>query len=302
MNKELISELRVLTGAGMKDCRDALEEASWDLQKAIDIVKTKGLNIVSGREGKVASEGLIGIKRWNEKWTAMVEVNCQTDFTANSPEFKDLVSQTVDMLCAHHHIGTPFDPKTPTLESSRQSLVSKTKENVVVRRWWVEESLDENCRTFSYVHSNHKIGVLLSLKAPNKTVADSEEFANLASDLAMQAAAMNPIAVSIESLPAEETARQRAIFEAQLTELKKPQAAWAKILDGKFGKWHTEVCLLEQDSIVKPKTSIKQVIADFSQKVGGTVEVINFIRGQVGEGIEVKQENFADEVALLIGK
>lgn len=300
-NSELIKELRTLTGAGMKDCKDAIEASDGDLTKAVDFIKIKGLNIVSGREGKIAAEGRVDAACMsNKKCTIMVEVNCQTDFTANSPDFKSFVESTKSAIIDAHQRGLPFDSKGSALEFERHNLVSKTKENVVVRRWWIEEVFNDTCRTFSYIHANNKIGVIISMKGYSKEVADSKEFFELALDLAMQVAAMDPIAVSIERLNLEDVDRQRAIFEAQLKDLNKPQQAWDKIIVGKFVKWYQTSCLLEQESIIVPKTFVKQVIKDASAKFGGDIEIINFIRCQVGSGIETKQENFAEEVAKMI--
>lgn len=298
---ELIKELRALTQAGMKDCKDALEEASGDLQKAVDIVKAKGLNVVSGREGKVAAEGRVAVTYWKtNNCVAMVEVNCQTDFVASSPDFGDFVSDVLSSICVQLDTTIPFDPKFPHIEAARQALVAKTKENVVVRRWWVEEAISPNARVFSYVHSNNKIGVVLTLLAPSEDASKDSAFRELGDDLAMQIAAMGPLAISPDRLDPAEVERQKSIFETQLTELNKPQAAWPKILEGKFNKWHTEVCLLNQESVVHPKTSVAQVIKNVSAKLGGEVQVVNFIRCQVGEGIEKAKENLADEVAKMM--
>lgn len=294
---ELIKELRSLTQAGMKDCKDALVEAGGDLQKAVDIIKVKGLNVVAGRSGKVASEGAVTV--WHfAGGVAMAEVNCQTDFVANSPDFKGFAQNVTREMADTHLAGKTFT--ADIVEQERQSVVSTTKENIVVRRWWIEELGSPAAATYSYVHSNGKIGVLITLLAPSVDAAKDSAFRELGDDLAMQIAAMAPIAVEPERLPAEEVARQKSIFETQLTELNKPQAAWPKILEGKFNKWHTEVCLLNQESVVHPKTSIAQVIKNVGSKIGGEVTVVNFIRCQVGEGIEKKQENLADEVAKLM--
>jgi elongation factor Ts len=136
--------------------------------------------------------------------------------------------------------------------------------------------------------------------APSEIVAHSEEFITLGNDIAMQIAAMCPIAVSQERLSAEDVARQKAIFETQLVELNKPQAAWPKILEGKLNKWHTEVCLLNQESVLVTKTTVGQVIKNIGTKLGGEIQVVNFVRCQVGEGIETKKENLADEVAKMM--
>ncbi len=299
-NTELIKELRALTQAGMKDCKDALEEASWDLQKAVDIVKVKGLNIVSGREGRVASEGRVSITRTSDSLVSMAEVNCQTDFVAVSESFVNFSEDVVKAVGHMARNGETFH--VDLVEAARKEVVSSTKENVVVRRWWVEESLNPAVKVFSYMHSNNKIGVLLTLQAPTETSANSADFKVLGDELAMQIAAMNPLAVSADRLDSTDVERQRGIFETQLKEdaKPKPEAMWPKIIEGKFRKWNTEVCLLEQESVVVAKTTVKQVIANVGAKLGGEITVVNFVRCQVGEGIEKKTDNLAEEVSKLM--
>ena len=186
-----------------------------------------------------------------------------------------------------------------SVETPRTALVATTKENVVVRRWWAEEPLDPTVQVFSYVHSNNKIGVLLDLQAPSAEAANDPAFLALGEDLCMQVAAMNPLAVAPERIAPEELQRQQAIFETQLQELNKPPATWPKIMEGKMRKWNTEVCLLEQESVIVPKSTVKQVIKNVGLQLGGEIVVVNFIRCQVGEGIEKKQDNLAEEVAKL---
>ena len=309
MNKsEMIKELRALTQAGMSDCKEAIEQSDGDLQKAVDFIKTKGLNIADGRSGRAASDGVVILVNNYSRAGVMVEVNCQTDFVANSPDFKSFASKTVGVLYDKwsHHL--PF--QASDVEDDRKALVAITKENIVVRRWWVEEAVATNARVFSYLHSNNKIGVLLTLQAPDIYYRETDdavlvpknlpEFVELGENLAMQIAAMNPIAISSDRLLAEDIERQTAIFHTQLTELKKPQAAWPKILEGKFKKWHTEVCLVEQESVWEPKTSVKQIIENVGKFIGGEIKVVNFIRCEVGQGIEVKKDDLAEEVAKLM--
>lgn len=294
---DLIKELRALTQAGMKDCREALEEANWDLQAAVDIVKVKGLNIADGRSGRAASEGAIGVREF-PSFSAMVEVNCQTDFVANSPDFKKFVQFTVDTLVAEHVTSEVFS--TYVVEFERKALVATTKENIVVRQWWIEEPLSDSVRVFSYLHSNNKLGVLVSLQTTNTSAINDPDFVKLGEELAMQIAAMNPLAVSIDRLAPEDVSRQKTIFETQLVELNKPQASWPKIMEGKMRKWNTEVCLLEQESVVVPKTTVGQVIKNVGAKLGGEITVVNFVRCQVGEGLEKKRDNLAEEVAKMM--
>jgi len=309
-NTELIRELRALTSAGMKDCKDALEETGWDLQKAVDAIKVKGLAISDGRTGRVASEGRVvimdalyiaddkGKPLPHRELKVMVEVNCQTDFVANSPAFVDFSSVTAATLLGRMLNGDAF--QIADVETPRKELVSTTKENVVVRRWWAEEGQDPTVRVFSYTHSNDKIGVLLTMKAPSEQTASDSAFKELGADLAMQVCAMNPLCVSPDRLAQDDKDRQRAIFETQLKEENKPEKMWEKILEGKFRKWNTDVCLLEQESVVVPKTTVKQVVKNVGTKLGGEIQVINFVRCQVGEGIEKKQDNLAEEVAKLM--
>ncbi|HEY5267895.1 MAG TPA: translation elongation factor Ts [Candidatus Saccharimonadales bacterium] len=294
--KELIKELRAITSAGMVDCVKALEESSFDLQKAVDIVKVKGLNIADGRTGRVAADGLVDIVVGKDL-SVMVEVNCQTDFVAGSAEFKKFIRDVKHKVYEDTLANVTFS--VSSMEEARKEVVSKTKENVVIRRWFAEQALDPTVKVFAYEHSNSKIGVLLTMRAPSVEAANSPEFQALGDDLTMQICAMNPLAISADRLPTDEVARQKAIFETQLKEDKKPEAMWGKIMEGKMRKWNTEVCLLEQESVSVAKTLIKQVVKNVGSKLGGEIQIVNFVRCQVGEGIEIKKENLAEEVAKL---
>ena len=299
-NIELVKELRALTSAGMADCKAALEEANWDLQKAVDVIKVKGKNISDGRSGKVAAEGRVSLIVMDNELAVMVENNCQTDFVANSKEFIDFSNGVLLALRGAAIMDMPFT--VDMVEEQRKEVVAKTKENVVVRRWWIEQAQDPTVRVFAYLHSNDKIGVLLTMQAPSEIAADSTEFQSLGSDLAMQVCAMSPLAISDDRLSNEDRLRQQAIFETQLREdvKPKPTAMWPKIIEGKFRKWASEVCLLEQESVLVPKNTVQQVINGVGAKLGGDIKVINFVRCQVGEGVEKKQDDLAEEVAKLM--
>lgn len=302
MNKtEMIQELRALTQAGMSDCKAAIEQCQGDLQKAVDFIKAKGLMLADGRAGRDASEGVVALVSLDNRNAALVEVNCQTDFVAKSPAFQNFVGVVTTQMHNDMLLNSGlFEFNSQAVESVRKDLVTTTKENIVVRRWWVEQAFSPTARTFSYVHSNNKIGVLLTLQAPSAEARESKEFSELGDNLTMQIAAMNPLAVEAQRLPAEVLERQDAIFQQQLKELNKPQAAWPKILEGKTRKWHTEVCLLDQESVWLPKNTVAQCVKNVGTALGGEVKVINFIRCQVGEGIEVKKDNLAEEVAKMM--
>lgn len=298
-NTDMIRELRSLTQAGMKDCKDALVESGWDLQKAVDIVKVRGLNVVDARAGKVAADGIVRVVPVDPSTMAMVEVNCQTDFVAGSPDFQSFVAFTGVALAGAARDNRLFS--AIEVEDERKALIAVCKENVVVRQWWIEQAMDPKARVFSYVHANNKIGVLLTLLAPTEEAAELSVFTEMGNELAMQVAAMSPIGVSSERVPADVLARQQAIFETQVASMNKPSAQAVKIIEGKFRKWYTEVCLLEQESVIVPKTTVKQVVENLGKQLGGKIEVVNFVRCQVGEGIEIAKENYADEISKLSG-
>ena len=299
MDKTLLQQLRTLTSAGMADCKAALEEAAGDLEKAIDIIKVKGKAISDGRSGRQGSEGRI-VLSGDRELSVLVEVNSNTDFCASNSSFVQFAETTAKTFHQSILDGTSFQPSD--VETSRQEVVSQIKENIVVRRWWAEQATDPAVRVFSYLHSNHKIGVLLTIQAPSMETADSQEFCQLGENLAMQVAAMSPLAVSGERIAVEEKSRQEAIFTEQLKADSKPEAMWSKIMEGKFSKWYKEVCLLDQESVMVPKTAVKKVIEQVEKVLGGKITVVNFVRAELGAGIEKEvQEDYAAEIAKMTG-
>jgi elongation factor Ts len=305
INAEQIKELRNLTQAGMAACKDALTEAAGDMNKAVDIVKAKGLANVNARSSRVGSEGRVVALKDGNKLT-LVEVNCQTDFVANSEGFRNFVEQvsvslgTMDLFKFGGDL-TQVSLGKQSLEDLRKETCAATGENVVVRRWAVEEVSSENAAVAAYVHSNAKIGVAVSFEASDPKVLSMPIVQEMMSNVAMQIAAMNPVSVSRDRVAQEELDRQKAIFETQLRDANKPEVAWAKILDGKFNKWFTEVCLLDQESVMVAKKSVGTVVSELAQELGCELKVLNFVRLQVGEGIEKKTENLAEAVAAAIG-
>ena len=230
----------------------------------------------------------------------MLEVNCQTDFVARSEQFQSLANIAMQGLVVAVTNNQTWDGKDDITSAAIENIVSSTKENVVVRRWWVEEVIAPTAQVFSYVHNGNQLGVILTLQAPSVEAAGDLRFTTLGNDLAMQVAAMCPVAISAEHVTSDIKERQQAIFETQLREANKPAASWEKILAGKFNKWYSESCLLEQESVLQPKNSVKNVIAQVGKQLGGDIVVVNMIRCQVGEGIVKEKTDLADEVAKLM--
>jgi elongation factor Ts len=253
---------------------------------------------VSSREGKIASEGMLTLATKGSQLAVLAEVNCQTDFVAKNDDFREFANTVAQSVLKQHVAGDVVS--VDEVETQRKSLIATTKENVVVRRWFIEEAINPNARVFSYVHLNNKVGAMLTLLAPSEDAWANPAFLQLGEDLLMQITAMNPTAISVENLPSDVVNRQKTIFENQLREANKPQVQWEKILAGKLNKWHTEVCLLKQESIIIPKSSVEKVIQQVSAKLGGEIVVVNFLRCQVGEGLETKKsDDFSMEVAKL---
>jgi elongation factor Ts len=300
-NIELIKQLRLLTNAPMKECKDALDASADDLEKAVDIIKVKGLNISNERLAKVATEGLVTIKTSTEgKIAVMVETNCNTNFVAKSEEFIAFSDHVTSAFAGKMLLGKEFNVEV--FEDERRAFIAKTRENIVIRRWWAEQAEDPTVKVFNYLHSNNKLGVLLTMQAPSVEAANSPEFKELGNNLAMQICAMNPIAIDPERISAADIARQKEIFAEQVRQSNNPKqiAIMDKIIDGKVKKFYKEVCLIDQESILSPKLSIQQIINSTEDKLGGTIQIINFVRAEVGEGLIKNQENLAEEVAKLI--
>jgi elongation factor Ts len=290
---KLIKELRDRTSLSMGDCKKALEESGGDIEISIDLLKKWGVLKGKEKEHKIATEGMITTFANNSATTVgIVEVNCQTDFVSKSEDFKNLVG----LLC---NKMTGFS--TEKFESAKIELIAKTGENIVLRRRDIFHSspTEFSYRTW-YNHPGSKLAVILEATASNQEIFGSQEFRDFTDDCAMQVAAMAPIVVGKDDIPVDMIERQRAIFEAQLTEEKKPSAAWPKIIEGKFGKWRKDIVLLEQESIKEAKKSIEQIREELSKKFGGEIKINRFVRYALGEGIEKKQENLAEEVEKLI--
>ncbi len=300
-NIEMLKKLRDSTGAGMKSCKDSLEESNWDYESALDLLKTKGLNIISNYMGKPASEGVIAIdKRAN--WSSMVEVNCNTDFCAKTDDFRIFAQSVATALSDAVHFENELNVNDSSILAFQNKLVSTFRENISIGRMINRRRYQAYDKVFDYLHSNQKIGVLVTLgldsSLPNERASEifnSKNFNQLGNDIAMQIAAMNPLAISFEKLDASNVDRQKNIFQSQLASMNKPEASWPKIMEGKLTKWYKEVCLLNQESVVMPKITVEQMI----KNVSPAINVINFERYQVGEGLEAQNQNFAEEVLKL---
>jgi elongation factor Ts len=274
----LVRELREKTGAGMMDCKRALGESAGDLDKAIVILREKGLAAAAKRATRVASEGLISAATSADGATgALVEVNCETDFVARTPEFQRLVEQVAQRVLAQ---GSEAD-----VESLVSEAIAKTGENVVVRRRAHFSSTQGQGMVGSYIHAGGKIGVLVEVAAEGAIVG-APESTPLVKDLAMQVAAANPRHVRREEVPAAVLERERGIYRAQAASSGKPEAVIEKMVAGKLEKFFRDECLLEQPFIKDADRSVAAWLGEMVKRTGGNLVVKRFVRFQLGEQAE----------------
>ena len=282
----MVKELRERTGLGMMDCKKALSEASGDMEKAIeDLRKASGIKAAK-KASRVATEGVVMVKISGDgNRGVIVEVNSETDFVARDENFLRFAGEALE--AAYNENETSIEELlSKGLEESRQALVQKIGENISVRR--IERLNFENANqgiVESYVHNNAKIGVLISLKGGDEA---------LARDIAMHIAAVNPLVVRPEDVPEDVLAKESEIYAAQARESGKPDEIVEKMISGRLRKFVAEVSLLEQQFVKDPESTIRDLLAE----VGA--DIVQFVRYEVGEGIEKEEEDFAAEVAAQL--
>ena len=280
----MVKELRERTGLGMMDCKKALVESGGDIDKAIeDLRKSSGMKAAK-KASRIAAEGVAATRISDTgDFGVMVEVNSETDFVARDENFKGFVDKVVDGA-----FSAKQDDVTKLLEGeledARQALVQKIGENISVRR--VVLSSVDNGVVSSYVHGNSRIGVLVTLKGGD---------AALAKDIAMHVAAVNPLVVNPDQLPADALAKEREIYTAQAQDSGKPAEIVEKMIEGRIRKYMAEVSLVEQAFVKDPDIKVGAL----AKKAGA--EILSFVRYEVGEGIEKEEVDFAAEVAAQAG-
>ncbi|MBW8744248.1 MAG: elongation factor Ts [Sphingomonas sp.] len=298
-----VKDLRERSGAGMMDCKKALTENGGDMEAAIDWLRTKGLATAAKKSGRTAAEGLVGVAVEGKKGAA-VEVNSETDFVAKNDQFQDFV-RTVSKLALE--TGDSVDalanaayPSGGTVAEKLTSNIATIGENQQLRRAKVV-SVNEGA-VISYVHNAAgpgigKIGVLVALEGS----APVEKIEALGKSLAMHIAAASPLALHEEGLDEAMVERERAIAMEKAAESGKPQNIIEKMVEGAIAKFRKENALTSQVFVMDNKTPIKDVIAAAAKDAGGSIALVDYVRFQLGEGIEKQTSDFAAEVAAAAG-
>ena len=297
-----VQALREKTGVGMMECKKALVETDGDMDKAIDILRERGLASSAKKASRVAAEGVV--VAYNDKANkvgVLVEVNCETDFVAKNPKFVELANNVAKTVAEKNPadldalLKTEISGGTGTVEEAVQELFLAIRENMKVRRFVRTEGVVE-----TYIHAGGSVGVMVEFDTDDATAA-KDEFVVAGKDVAMQVAAMSPSYLDIASVPAEVVEHEKGILLAQMKEdpkmANKPEAVLAKIVDGKIAKFYKENCLVEQAFVKDGDLTVAKYV---EKALGGAAKVKGFTRFQRGEGIEKKADNFAEEIANMV--
>ncbi|WP_158737719.1 translation elongation factor Ts [Alteribacillus sp. YIM 98480] len=291
ISASMVKELREKTGAGMMDCKKALSETDGNMEEAVNYLREKGISKAAKKADRVAAEGLTYVTNEGNK-AVIVEVNAETDFVAKNENFQNLVQNIAGYLLEKE----PADVEAAlsgemengaTLEAYINDQIAKIGEKISLRRFEVVQK-DDNAAFGAYLHMGGRIGVL--------TLLEGTTDEDLAKDIAMHVAAINPSYVSRDEVPAEETEKEREVLKQQALNEGKPENIVEKMVEGRINKYFEQICLLDQE-----------FVKDSDQKVGKYVKskgasVKTFVRYEVGEGMEKREDNFAEEVMSQVKK
>ena len=303
ITSQMVKELREMTQAGMMDCKKALVEAEGNMDKAVEWLREKGLAAAAKKAGRIAAEGVVASYITEcGKIGVVVEVNCETDFVAKTDNFINFSKNVakhialanpadVDALLAQKFV----DDETKTVTDLVSEATVSIGEKISIRRFARYET--NKGAVESYIHMGGKIGVLLLVENDNEASIASETFKTFYHDVALQIAAAKPSYVKKDEVPAENLAKEREILRAQALNEGKPEKIVDKMVDGRIQKYYKEVCLVEQPFVKDGDKSIAQLTAEVAKEIGANINIVSFERFERGEGIEKRQDNFAEEIA-----
>lgn len=296
---KMVADLRAKTGAGMMDCKKALSETDGDMEQAIDVLRKKGLSAAAKKSGRIAAEGMI-VSAGSDRVGALVEVNSETDFVAKNVAFQAFANGVAEVVLEHAPAdietlkGLDFPGTGRSVSEELTHQIATIGENMNIRR--CARLASEAGVVASYIHGAGKIGVLVQLDSDR---ADDPRVAETARMLAMHVAAANPQYLTRNDVPADVLAREKDIMRAKAIESGKPENIIDKIVDGQLNKFYGESCLLEQVYVVDTDQKVGKVVEALAKEVGGQVSLGAYVRYQLGEGIEKKEDDFAAEVASM---
>ena len=307
---KMVKDLREMTGAGMMDCKKALAATDGDMDKAVEFLREKGLAGAEKKAGRIAAEGIVDTAMTaDEKKAVIVEVNAETDFVAKNAKFQAYVAQVAAqaLTTTATDMDAFMDEKwtadeSLTVKEALSSEISIIGENMSIRRF--KQVTEENGFVASYIHAGGRIGVLLDVQ----TDVVNDAVKEMAKNVCMQVAALNPKYTSRNEVSADFIEHEKSILMAQIQndpkEASKPEKVIQGMIQGRINKEMKEICLLDQVYVKAEdgKQSVAQYVAQVAKENGANIELKSFVRFETGEGLEKKEENFAEEVAKQMGK
>ena len=300
---KMVKELRTKTGAGMMECKKALVEANGDEEKAIEVLRKKGLANADKKGSRNAAEGVVNIEISEDNKVATIsEINCETDFAAKNSDFQEFVSSTtqhiqkIEPLDVDTLLNSEF--KGAKFEEELKTVIAKIGENIVVRRFATIKA-DENGILNGYVHMGGKVGVIVGATCDKPETAEAVKDA--LKDIAMHAAAMAPKYLNPESIPAEDIEKEVEIAKAQLEKEGKPAQVIEKIIPGKIRRFETDNCLTKQEFVkAENKENVETYLNNIAKSVNGEAKLVEYIRYEMGEGLTKNGCTLAAEVAAAL--
>ncbi len=307
---KMVKDLREMTGAGMMDCKKALAATDGDMDKAVEFLREKGLAGAEKKAGRIAAEGIVDTAMTADvKKAVIVEVNAETDFVAKNAKFQAYVAQVAAqaLTTTAADMDAFMDEKwaadeSLTVKEALSSQISIIGENMSIRRF--KQVTEENGFVASYIHAGGRIGVLLDVQ----TDVVNDAVKEMAKNVCMQVAALNPKYTSRNEVSADFIEHEKSILMAQIQndpkEASKPEKVIQGMIQGRINKEMKEICLLDQVYVKAEdgKQSVAQYVAQVAKENGANIELKSFVRFETGEGLEKKEENFAEEVAKQMGK
>lgn len=296
-----VAALREKTGCGMMDCKKALTASDGNMEAAIDFLREKGLAAATKKSGRIAAEG-ISFACVNETGDigVVIEVNAETDFVAKNADFQAFVKACANTVIEQNPadlealLACKAYGSEMSVEKLLQEKILTIGENIKIRRFVRYEGV-----VVTYIHAAGRIGVLVKFDT-SAEIAAKPEFKVYAKDIAMQVAAVNPLYLNKESVPAEAVEHEKKILTEQVMNEGKPQNIAEKIVMGKLGKYYKEICLVEQSFVKDGDISVAKYTENTAKALGGAISIVSFARFETGEGLEKRSDNFADEVAGMI--
>lgn len=301
----MVKELRDMTGCGMMECKKALVETDGDINKAIDYLRERGLAKAEKKAGRIAAEGIVAAYEAEDGTYVLAEINSETDFAAKSDAFQAFAQDVMKQIA----VNKPADVETllaqkcladesMTIEEYTKQIIAKLSENLSIRRFAIVDKKADSITT-SYIHMGGKIGVLVELGAEGTVNADEVKAA--AKNVAMQVAAAKPQFLDRSAISADFIEHEKAIQRAAALAEGKPEKIVDKMVEGRIEKYMKEICLVDQAYVIDPDMTVTQYLNSVGKAMGANITVRSFVRFEKGEGIEKKEDNFAEEVAKQAG-